>query len=422
MALILRGRATRPPNVLIIVVDTCRGDRCGFNGYGRKTTRALGEFAKDAVTFTDAWTPGPWTGPAHASLFTGLRPTSHGFMEGSRLYLDEGFETIAERLSAVGYKTAAFSNNPVVSQPMKLVQGFQEFTPMYELLGETSPTADPTHAEALHWIKAREAAGERWFTFINHMEPHLPYRPTAEVRQKVGAEGFAETDIERATDFQPPLSMVHGLGQPMVDATLRKTLSRLYDGEVEIVDAEIGRFLDSLREMGVLDHTLVVITADHGENLGDHGLFDHRMSLHRTLLHIPLIVRLPGVFDGGDVERRVVRLEDVAPTVYALCSTGLPAEMQGESLTAGLDGRIARAAHGTLERFEGPLRLQFPSIDTHRLERSIRSVYDGRFHLIRYVDGATELYDVTADPDELDDLSARRPDEIARLSALDQAD
>jgi arylsulfatase A-like enzyme len=171
----------------------------------------------------------------------------------------------------------------------------------------------------------------------------------------------------------------------------------------------------------VLDRTLVVITSDHGENLGDQGLFDHRMSLHRSLLHIPMMIRLPGTFDGGRVVDSVVRLEDVAPTVLELCSHKTKVAMQGKSLTGDLDDRTAQAVHGTLERFEQPLREQFPSLDTRRLNRGIRSIYDGRYHLIRYDDGAVELYDVMVDPAEEHDLSVSRPGIVDRLTALDLA-
>lgn len=408
-----------PPNVLVIVVDTCRADRCAFNGYTRPNTPALEEFRRDAVTFTDAWSPACWTAPGHASLFTGLRPESHGMMEGVRIYLDPSCETVAQRLSAAGWSTAAFSNNPVVSPELQLTTGFELFVPMYEVVGDRLPTSQETHAKVLSWLRTRPHPERPFFVFVNHMEPHLPYRPVEQKRKEILASGVSAKLLERSLEFDAPLSVVHGLGIPIVDDPMRSLLSRLYDEEVSIVDAEIGKLLKSLDQMGLLDNTLVVITSDHGENIGDHGLYDHRMSLNRTVLHIPLIVRLPGTFDGGREVKSVVRLEDVTSTIYEATGVTPPEGLQGLSLTHDLDGRIARAVHGSLLRNESMVRANFPSVDTSRLAISLRSTYDGRHHLIRYSDGRDELFDLSEDPGELHDLSAREPLVLERMRRLD---
>jgi arylsulfatase A-like enzyme len=213
--------------------------------------------------------------------------------------------------------------------------------------------------------------------------------------------------------------VVHGLGRPVVDESMREVLSRLYDAQVTTVDAEIGHLLDGLSGLGLLDDTIVVITSDHGENIGEHGLYDHRMSLNRTVLHIPLIVRMPGVFDGGREVSSLVRLEDVTATLYELTHVSPPDDIEGVPLTRDLDGRIARAIHGNLLRAEDSLRRDFPSIDTRRLGISLRSTFDGHHHLIRYSDGRDELFDVRADPGELRDLSTTEPKILERMRRLD---
>src|SRR6185295_19295341 len=122
--------ATRP-NVVLLVMDTTRGDRCGFDGYARPTTPRLDAFAKDAVVFTDAWAPAPWTAPSHASLFTGLRPEHHGVMDGVRPFLAEDATTLAERFRAAGWRTGCFTNNDYISKDYGLSQGFEDVAELF---------------------------------------------------------------------------------------------------------------------------------------------------------------------------------------------------------------------------------------------------------------------------------------------------
>src|SRR5262245_11073841 len=120
------------PNVLVLVMDTTRADRCSFLGYSRGTTPRLAEFAKDAVTFSDAWAPCCWTGPSHASLFTGLRPEHHGYLESMRRHLDDQETTLAERFRDAGWRTGCFTNNELISREMGLTQGFDLVESLYK--------------------------------------------------------------------------------------------------------------------------------------------------------------------------------------------------------------------------------------------------------------------------------------------------
>jgi len=196
-------------------------------------------------------------------------------------------------------------------------------------------------------------------------------------------------------------------------------LSDLYDSEIAELDAEIGRFVQELGRAGILDETLLIVTSDHGENLGDHGMASHKSSLHRSIRHIPLVLRLPGVFDGGRTVDDVVRLEDLFPTILEVCRIEVPPGIQGKSINGETAGRVSRAHHAQ----PGPLLIQklrrlHPGADTSRLETSIDAVFDGRYHYIRYSAGREELYDVTLDPGEKRDLSGTSPTVLDRLRAL----
>jgi arylsulfatase A-like enzyme len=414
-----RGSGPARPNVLLLVMDTTRGDRCSIDGYPRPTTPRLEEFAKDATVFRDAWSPANWTAPAHASLFTGLRVEHHGMHRGNRRYLADGIGTLAERLAADGYSTACFSNNSVVSQEFGLTQGFRTLVPLFDRHDLPYPWAHTTHDEAALWARSEARAGRPFFLFINDMEPHIPYTPVPEMAARFVRGAPTQTQTAAASAYEYPHTLGYSLHVEEMPDAERELLSDLYDAEIATLDAEIGVLLDQFRADGLLDSTLVVVAGDHGENLGEHHLWEHSLGLHRTLLHVPLVVRYPGRFDKGRVVGDVVRLEDVYPTVLETCGIPVPAGLDGVSLTRDLPGRIARAVQFPQdERRDGIEKLFGPVPALTPLLRGVESAYDGRFHFLRYSDGAEELFDVGQDPDETRDLHGERPDVAARLRGL----
>jgi len=406
------------PNVLLLVMDTTRADRCSIDGYERPTTPRLAEFAKDATLFRDAWSPSNWTGPAHATLFTGLRPEHHGFHKGAREYLTDGADTIAKRLASLGYATGCFSNNAAVSPEFGLVQGFDTFVPYWERRVRTPPWARQTHEEAAAWARTQARDGTPFFLFINDMEAHLPYVPPAEVAARFVRGSPSADAVEGARRFGYPQFLGYDIGAVDLTNDQLGLISDLYDAEVATLDEEIGGLLDALRADGVLDDTLVVVTADHGENLGDHHLCEHSFGMNRTLLHVPLVMRFPGKFDKGRVVDDVVRLEDLYPTVLEVCGASLPPDLDGVSLMRGLGGRSATGRQYARQEYGTRIKEFFPGGDTTKLLRQISSAYDGRHHLLRYSDGTEELFDTREDPGELRDVLASSPDPAAKLRAL----
>jgi len=409
----------RGPNVLLIVVDTLRADRCSFAGYSRATTPRLDEFARDAVVFRNAWSPTCWTPPAHATLFTGLRPESHGLMDGNRRFLPPESNTLAERLSAAGYDTFACVNNPLLREVPGMFQGFDEVSfPFHEARRE--PNAEVTSPLAVEELLARIAksttSGNRFFAFANLYEPHADYAPPV----RMAAPFVAQRDPELVTKVRL-VSMLdrvqHSLGGDRLPPYVVETMSDLYDGEVATADRSVGNLLDGLAELGVLDDTLVIVTSDHGEGFDEHGRLEHMHHLHSEVLRIPLMVRLPDLFDGGVAHDDVVRLEDVTATVAEVCNLAAEEPLDGLSLTADIPGRVARAAIG-----ESPIVFDMARryVPGHRedIADAACSAVDGRYHLIQYSDRSVELYDLVADPSEANDVSGDQPQVVATLRAL----
>lgn len=397
--------APRSPNVVIVVMDTARGDRCSVNGYDRPTTPNLARVAAEGVVYRDAWSPAGWTGPAHASLFSGLRPPRHGFLGGNRLYLDDQATTLAEHLRAAGYNTASFTNNNFITPAYGLTQGFEHVVLAFanRELGELR--APWTHTNAAEWAVAKHHAGKPFFLFVNDMEPHVPYVPPEAIARRFLSTGLTAVDVSAGRAWGALDSIGYTFGLRPVRPSLLRAISDLYDGEIATLDAALPLLLQPLADAGALDDTIVVVASDHGESLGEHRLLDHKWSLHRAVLHVPLVIRYPPRIHPGQVVDDVVRLEDIMPTVLELAGLKVPVGLDGESLLGATAGRIARADFGTTLHYEKEMGTAFPHADLTRLGVSIRSVYDGRHHYIRYSDGGEELYDVVADPGESHDLA-----------------
>jgi arylsulfatase A-like enzyme len=414
--------ATTRTNVVVVVMDTTRADRCSFAGYSRPTTPSLDAFAKDAVNFREAWSPAGWTAPAHASLFTGLRPEHHGLVAGRNAYLDVAQPTLAEILWNRGYATACFTNNPNVSPESGLTRGFERADLLYKEESRPYPWAKDTHDAALAWALEQDRRGKQFFLFVNDMEPHLPYAPppvdeAAFLRERPPAAALAE-----ARSYDHPHTLAYCAGVEDLDATQLRTLSDLYDAEIAALDREIGALLEGLRGAGLLDRTIVVVAGDHGEMLGEHHMIAHVFSLHRAVRRVPLIVRRPGSFDGGRVVDSVVRLEDVFPTILEACGVPVPDGLDGASLARGLEGRVARAIQGDAAATLAAMERVLPGVDLKPMTVRTDAVFDGRLHLITRADGRVELYDVQADPEESRDLASERPDDVARLRELIRPD
>jgi arylsulfatase A-like enzyme len=395
------------PNVLIVVMDTTRGDRVSLNGFSRPTTPKLEAFAEDATVFEDAWSPAGWTGPAHASLFTGLRPENHGFVRGNRDFLPGSFDTLAEILHRKGYQTVGLTNNMTLSPQSGVLQGFDRVARLYADERRPYPWAPATHRIALGFIDDAVREKRPFFVFINDMEPHFPYTPPREWADRFVESGIPEDAVQAARLTHPTELFAHNLGAKRIPPDRLRILSDLYDAEIACLDHFVGELLDGLRERGVLDETIVVVTSDHGENFNEHGFVDHMFSIHRAICHVPLLIRYPPHFSGGGRVRSVVRLEDVAPTVLEMANLDVPEGLDGESLLRNLPNRVSRGIMGPPDAFLARIGPELkPGDDLLELRTRARSVYDGRYHLIVYSDGREELYDLATDPREAVNLAA----------------
>lgn len=435
-----RGGSPRPPsgskNVLLIVLDTVRADSLSLYGYPRETTPNLTRIAARGVRFDRAFATAPWTAPSHASMFTGR--WAHELSVGWNSPLDATTPTLAEFFAARGYDTAGFvANTTYCSHETGLDRGFARYddydvTPRSVLLcsavvqrvvnflgthprlthvlgggGSSSPfrkSAARINGDFLAWESGRGGVDRPFFAFLNYYDAHHPY-----LTPEPWEGGPPGRRPESADDFGL-LRSWWGLDKRRLDQRQVELARDSYDRCIAYLDAQIGRLHDELDRRGLLRDTIVVVTADHGEHLGEQRLFGHGVSLYSKELHVPLIVLGPdGVIPRGQVVRTPVSLRDLAATVAD--RSGVAPETSpfpGRSLARAWSGAPARDAMTELVRSE----VQAPPEDDPNRGRSpvqrgpMTSLVAGTLHYIRNGDGREELYDLDSDSAEEHDLAA----------------
>lgn len=411
------GTVEAPPNVVIVVLDTTRADALSSYGNPRPTTPNLDRLATEGVRFERAYATDFWTLPSHASLFTGRYPSDHGATSETNR-LAERADTLAERLRRAGYRTGAFVNNAWLSPERGFSQGFDTYVEAWRAghAGSSAQTDRAVVQQALAWTA--QTPGEPFLLFLNLLTPHLPYSPDPRVQVELSSE---LRPLDRMGRLKKIVGMwSHLAGAQTLDALDLEILRELYDAEVAMTDALVGKLLEGLRDQGLLDETLLIVTSDHGENIGEHGMIDHLLSMYETTLRIPLIVRYPRRFAPGSVDDTLVSLVDIFPTVLDIC--GLADEIPkgiGRSLA---DAEQPAPTYLVAEN-DRPLhavslmKRAFPEFDTAAIDRRMRMLRTERYKLIWYEGGDVELYDLVADPDELEDLAATRPELREELTA-----
>lgn len=354
--------AEQRPCVLLVTIDTLRADRVGC--YGRKEARTptLDALAARGVRFESVWTSVPLTLPAHASLLTGRHPPEHGLHVNGRAALGSAAPTLGEHAKSAGCATAAFVSSAVLDGAFGLDRGFDQYDDeLGPIVVGGAPVIERSAKETIDaaraWIGAQQGP---WFAWVHLYDPHMPWQ---------------------------------------AEEPWRSSVPDPYDAEIAAVDAQLARLLAACDPRT----TLVVATSDHGEGLGEHGEQTHGVLVHEATLHVPLIVAGPGA-GSGLVVRQPVALVDLAPTIAALAGW--------RTLGAGRD--LSPALRGE-ELLEGAL---YAESEYARIEFGWAGLHALRTGSTKFVDGPErELYELGADPRELDDRAAREPARVADYAA-----
>lgn len=287
------SRALRDrPNIVLIVIDTTRADHMGCYGYKYSTTPCIDKFARTATIYRNAISQAPFTAWSVSSFMTSQYPESFDYEH------HKGLASLAEALREMGYRTGGMVGSPFLVEAQGFAQGFKSYDlRASDRMGNSPEVTD----ESLKWIEANRAAN--FFLLSYFMGPHSPYV----LRQKYEFPGY---------DPSLPREMEPHWNRPR-NAHELAHMESLYDSNIAFTDANVGRLLDGLKSKGLYENSIIVITADHGEEFMDHGSYFHGQSLHRELINVPLIIKLPHQLEGSQVHTNA-RLIDLFPSIMSL--------------------------------------------------------------------------------------------------------
>ncbi|MGH9856506.1 MAG: sulfatase, partial [Acidobacteriota bacterium] len=290
-------------NVLLITLDTTRRDHLPMYGYRGVKTPNLDHLAASSYVFEDAVSHAPLTLPAHTSILTGMLPPAHGVRDNTGFFVDSELLTLPEILKSEGYNTAAFVSAFVLDSRWQLNQGFDVYHDYFSLeefnqltSQDAQRSAEETGLEAIQWL--RDQKERPFFSWVHFYDPHDPYDPPEPYK----------------TDYS----------------------SRPYDGEIAYMDASIGKLLDAVSSSALKDRTIIIVTADHGEGLGQHQEDTHAIFVYGTTQRVPLLIHVPGA--RANRVSDLVRHVDLSPTILDLLGIETNHQMQGSSLIPMMNG------------------------------------------------------------------------------------
>lgn len=416
------------PNVLLLVIDTQRADHLSSYGYDRPTTPRLDALAGEGVLYERAFASSPWTLPTHATFFTERLPHEHRAGVLGRPYLDARFPTLAEVLRDVGYATGGFvANGYWCGRQTGIDRGFIHYEDFYGNLGDAvartslgrwfaysvrpkfggvdilgRKRAAAANRDLLDWL---DGIGDRpFFAFVNYFDVHGPFVPPEPYAGRFsGGTGAGQEDDEiqigALTGDMPTFTPEQV--QAMVDA---------YDESLLYVDAEIGALVDTLQARGVLDNTVLVITSDHGESWGEHGMMFHGHSLYLDQVLAPLIVRYPPAVPQGIRVRNAVGVHQLPRTVADLAGVS-SAPFSAPALPLGERSDVPPSVV-----LAGVSRRSMVPADWPTSRGWVAAAMTERWHYILEESGDEFLFDIDADPDEVENLADL--DEHAAMVAM----
>jgi arylsulfatase A-like enzyme len=437
------GRPLPPPeasNILLIVLDTVRADDLSLYGYHRSTTPNLDRLAKRGIRFAEARAAAPWTLPSHAAMFTGRLP--HDLVTEWSTPLRGNFPTLAEYLGSRGYATAGFVGNVLYcSYATGLDRGFTHYEdyvlnklavlqtaglleyaiaatkqltqhmtsgPIAALgdrinrwfVADQRKSAASINRTFLEWLSRRPSTGRPFFVFLNYMDAHASYLPPEGAIHRFGS--YPQTPGEVDIVYRQ-WALLDKSRLPQRYVALGRDC---YDDCLGYLDDQLGLLLGELQRQGALDRTLVIVTSDHGEGFGEHGLFDHGKSLYRTEIRVPLLLVLPGGGRDPVVVRETVGLQDLPATITDLLGLAPGSPLPGRSLAQFWGDGPATNLSPAREPVVSELAAPNPINPNYRQSPALRgplvSIAEGKFvYILNEKDGTEELFDIEDDPREL---------------------
>jgi arylsulfatase A-like enzyme len=452
------------PSIILVVMDTAAARRCSVYGHARETTPGLARFARDGTLYHSCFATSAWTIPSHLSLFSGLYPSELG-LEDKTTRVPEIFYTLPEILQQLGYHTVGISCNGLVGHQRGFAVFYEMDTPFFsegyhkdkfntkfikqatdkelgrlwyflkyiiqekrflfpvqnvlerlykkycvDLYHKTSGATERTFKLSKYLIKKYQGK-KPLFLFINLTETHWKYNPPVAYHNIIN---ISKQEREKLYQYDHQDFYIKEISPEIMSK-----IYLLYEQSLYFLDEKLFDFYRYLEAQGVKDNTLLAITSDHGEALGEHGLWGHIFSLYNEILQIPLVIKYPNGVAAPGESRRLVQLHDLFATVLEVVGAPFPLPESSRSLLS--TGREYAFAEHYQNIGLAAIRKQVPDYQPHPFMLPCRCVIDGEFFkLIEWADGRLELYDLNRDFEESNDLSGV-PDLAPRVQALQKA-
>lgn len=387
-------------HVVLISLDTTRADQFGLYGNQEVRTPRLDALASESIVLDDLMTVVPTTLASHVSLMTGKYPHSHGTPRNGFM-VNDGNAMLAEILRERGFTTAGFAGSFALASRFGFTQGFDHFDENFERFAgeqgrqQNERTAEAVTRSVVDWLDT-SGVPDRLFLFAHYFDAHAPYEapaPYETLYDSRGREGLPDWRTLRPTE------LAHRERDEIAER-----MALQYAAEISYMDHHVGELLDALRERGILDEALVVVTSDHGENFWEHAAsFDHGWNTYETTMRAVGILRLPGGQHGGTRIAGVAASIDLMPSVLRLLEAEWPDDVEGEPI-----GLLPPPAAPLVRTRFGQATKPWQGVEDDSRWTNIakaRCIREGRYKLIQvpYL-GKRELYDVVADPLEQNDL------------------
>jgi len=423
----------KSPSVVLITIDTVRPDALDCYPEGkclRLGSPNIARLAGQGIVFENAYSTAPWTVPSVGSILSGLPPSAHGAVDDTSSVLASGATTLAEILREAGWATHAVVVNPMLGKGSGMDQGFDTIEEEYfiqrdgrrlyfqRLIDRIRLSWPEPFTPNINPIMERDAvsrarqfirrhSSERFFLWVHLFAPHSTWLPPKEYRDRAAKE--LGVDFPRRDLMRQPL-LKEGK-TPITKDSLRQVLS-LYAGEIAFADDSVGGIVGELERQGILDRTMVVITADHGEEFYEHDRIEHAHSLYPELLHVPLVLKLPRGLSAGERVDDPVSLVDLAPTILDLA--GVEPTLSGQA--AEFTGRSLAPVFQDRQSAPRPVFVESPLL----FDRGIKGVISSGF---LYIGGSGAVlhpreYDLVNDPEGWYDVLDERPDDRERMETL----
>jgi arylsulfatase A-like enzyme len=395
------------PNLVVISLDTVRADHCSFLGYQKPTTPNIERLANKGTIFTQAYSPSSTTGPSHASFFTALWPVTHGVVKNGLPLIAEN-RTLAEILKENGYQTSAVVSSFVLDSKFGYSQGFDTYADDFDqtsssidhatwenftIEGGFDQRADRATEIAIKWLRESRDPHTPFFLFVHYFDPHFPYDPPEE---------FADR-------FLPPQSEPDSV----------ESIIARYDGEIAFTDHQIGFLLNALDESVEEENTLIAVVSDHGEGLGQHGLMQHGVTIYEETVRVPFLLSWPDQIPSKQIIRQPFSLTNLAPTLLDLMGFGSrESQFQGKSYASAI-------RTGMSSGLSEPVFLFRRHYDDNAIVAQFRprGIQLGvRLNNWKYIEGESddvrELFHLSLDPGELNNLFVRDHEEAVKLKKI----